>query len=89
MKWFLVDKYDNIVSRTDLHSDYGKNSAKMYFVGRKRVKEEEFDKLWEVMSEKEYDLNMEAFHRKPSSEQYEWWKDEWTNPDIDVIENGK
>ena len=66
MKWFLVDKYDNIVSRTDLHSDYGKNSAKMYFVGRKRVKEEEFDKLWEVMSEKEYEQGRKELKKKLS-----------------------
>ena len=85
MKWFLVDKYDNIVSRTDLHSDYGKNSAKMYFVGRKRVKEEEFDKLWEVMSEKEYETKSQTTlqNRQMGKLKYKWWKDEHTNPDID------
>ena len=41
------------------------------------------------MGKKEYDLNMEAFARKSSSEQIEWWKEEYTNPDIDVIQGDK
>ena len=35
------------------------------------------------MTKKEYDLNQEAFQRKPSSEQIEWWKEEETYLDID------
>ena len=57
----------------------------MYFVGRKRVKEEEFDKLWEVMSEKEYETKFQTTlqNRQMGKLKYKWWKDEHTNPDID------
>ena len=48
-----------------------------------------FYKLWKILPKKEYDLNMEAFARKSSSEQIEWWKEEYTNPDIDVIQGDK
>ena len=41
MKWVLVDKYDNIVSKAELHSGYGVDAAKMYFVGRKQIEEKE------------------------------------------------
>ena len=82
MKWVLVDKHDNVIDRIELHSGYGKNAAKMYFVGRKRLEEKEFDKLWKVMSETQYDNNRDISNRE--NKQYEWWKDEYTNPDIDV-----
>jgi len=82
MKWVLVDKLDNIIDRKELHSGYGQNAAKMYFVGRKQMEEKEFDKLWKVMSETQYDNNRDISNRE--NKQYEWWKDEYTNPDIDV-----
>ncbi len=84
MKWVLVDKLDNIIDKKELHSGYGGNAAKMYFVGRKQMDEEEFDKLWKVMSETQYDRQRELSDRE--NKQYEWWKDEYTNPDIDVSE---
>tara|TARA_R100001443_G_scaffold104755_1_gene113517 strand:+ start:1243 stop:1497 length:255 start_codon:yes stop_codon:yes gene_type:complete len=79
MKWVLVDKYDNIVSKAELHSGYGKDAAKMYFVGRKQIEENEFDKLWKVLSETDYDRQRELANRE--GKQYEWWKDEPKHPD--------
>jgi len=83
MRWLLVDRHDNIVSKVELHSGYGKNAARMYFVGRKRLEEKEFDKIWKVISENHYDTLHKA---SLQNRQIEWWKDEYTNPDIDVSE---
>ena len=41
MKWYLVDKLDNITTTAELHSGYGKVSAKAYFLGVKQLPEEE------------------------------------------------
>ena len=54
MKWVLVDKYDNINTSAELHSGYGKVAAKAYFLGVKQLEEEEFDKIWKVMTNTEY-----------------------------------
>ena len=80
MKWVLVDKHDNVIDRIELHSGYGNNAAKMYFVGRKRLEEKEFDKLWKVMSETQYYLGHKV---SLQNRQIEWWKEEPTNPDIE------
>ena len=87
MKYFLIDKNYDVVDKIDSITPGG---AEHYFMGRKQMKDKDkFYGLWKILTKKEYDLNMEAFQRKPSSEQYEWWKDEWTNPDIDIIEDKK
>lgn len=83
MKWLLVDKYDCINSSTNLHSGFGINAAKAYFMGMKRLEEQEFDKLWKVISENEYDRIKEATTRADSHKGYDWWKDEETYLDID------
>ena len=54
MKWYLVNKYDEIIDKVDM-SDVGVNGARTYFIGRKQIDEQAFDKLWKVMSESEYD----------------------------------
>ena len=64
MKWYLVDKLDNITTSAELHSSYGKVSAKAYFLGVKKLEEEEFDKLWKVVSKREYDFVMQASNRE-------------------------
>ena len=81
MKWVLVDKLDNIIDKKELHSGYGENAAKMYFVGRKQMEEKEFDKLWKVMSEDHYDTQRDLANRQ--GKQYEWWKDDQSYLDID------
>jgi len=85
MKWVLINKFDEVIDTCEIASEVGVSGAKTYFRKRKEMEESEFDKLWKVMSE----LNYKAYQRKSSSEQIQWWKDEWSNPDIDVIEDGK
>ena len=80
MKYVLVDKYDNIVDKVDLSSDVGVSGARTFFKNRKQIDEESFDKLWKVMSEKEYDTQYTA---SLQNKQYEWWKEEPTNPDME------
>ena len=60
MKYLLVDKHDNIVTSVELASNVGVSGAKTYFVGTKRIDEKEFDKLWKVMTRKEYDTQFKA-----------------------------
>ena len=83
----MIDKNYEVIDKIDSVTPGG---AEHYFMGRKQIKDKEsFYKLWKVLPKKEYDLNMKAFARKSSSHPINWWKDEWTNPDIDVIEDGK
>ena len=82
MKWHLVDKFDNITTTAELHSSYGKVSAKAYFLGLKQLPEKEFDKLWKVVSQKEYDFVLSAASR--DGKQYEWWKEEESYLDADA-----
>ena len=61
MKFLLVDKYDNIVTSVNLASNVGLNGAKTYFKGTKLMpKDEDFDKLWRVMTEEQYDTNFKS-----------------------------
>ena len=78
MKWVLVNKFDEIVDICEIASNVGVSGAKTYFRKRKEIDEESFDKLWKVMSDEQYKRIMES-----------WWKDEWSNPDIDVVEDNK
>ena len=80
MKWVLIDTHDNIIDRIELHSAYGQDAAKMYFVGRKQMDEKSFDKLWKVMSKEKYD---NLFKTSLQNRQIEWWKEEPINPDIE------
>ena len=80
MKFVLVNKYDEIVSRVDL-GEVGVNGAKTYFKGLKRMSEDkDFDKLWKVMTEEQYD---NKFKGSLQNKQYEWWKEEESYLDID------
>ena len=51
MKWVLVNKADEIVSKCEIASGVGISGAKTYFMGIKQMEEKEFDKLWKVLSE--------------------------------------
>jgi len=80
MKFVLVNKYDEIVSRVDL-GEVGVNGAKTYFKGMKKMpKDDDFDKLWRAMTEQDY-------HTRPKSSlqnrQVDWWKEEPSGPDED------
>ena len=83
MKYLLVDKYDNIITSVELASDVGINGAKTYFMGTKKLDEDNFNKLWKVMTENDYDLQFKATlqDRQMGKRKYEWWKDEPKGPD--------
>lgn len=75
MKYVLVDKGDNIVDRVELGSNVGISGAKTYFKGVKRMpKDEDFDMLWKVMTERQYDNQFTVSQRQ--NKQYEWWKED-------------
>ena len=56
MKYYLVNKLDEIVTKVDLSDDIGLTGARTYFIGIKQIDDKEFDKLWKVMTEEQYDL---------------------------------
>ena len=76
MKYYLVNKHDEIVDKVDM-SDVGVNGARTYFIGRKQIDAESFDKLWKVMTETEYDTNFKnnLQNRQMGNMKYEWWKE--------------
>ena len=79
MKYVLVDNYDNIITKVDLGSNVGLSGAKTYFKGVKQMpKDEDFDKLWRVMTEQEYDTQLKS---SLQNRQVEWWKEEPSGPD--------
>ena len=56
MKFVLVNKFDEIVDKVDLAVSVGKTGANTYFQGVKKMPiREDFEKLWKVMSEREYE----------------------------------
>ena len=70
----LISKsHSEPIDRVDL-ANIGIQGAKTYFMGRKQLSEEDFDKVFEVKSAKE----KHAFIGK-----YDWWKEEQTNPDLE------
>ena len=74
MKWVLVNKTDEVISRCEIASGVGITGAKTYFMGIKQMEEKEFDKLWKVMSEQHYATQKELANRQ--GKQYEWWKED-------------
>ena len=87
MKYVLVNKStDEIIDRVDLGSNVGVSGATTYFKGTKRLPDDEdFGKLWKVMSEKEYELHFKnnLQKRQMGKRKYEWWKDDEEWLDID------
>ena len=82
MIYVLIDKAGDVVDKIDSITAGG---AEHYFMKRKKIEDKDkFYSLWKIKTKKEYDLNMEAFQRKPSSEQIEWWKEEETYLDVDA-----
>ena len=80
MKYVLVDKGDNIIENVELGSGVGVSGAKTYFLKSKGIDKKEFDNMWKVMSEKEYNSQLTA---SLQNKQYEWWKDDEDWLDID------
>ena len=86
MKYVLVNKFDEIVDKVDLAGNVGKTGATTYFQGVKKMSNrEDFEKLWKVMSELEYDSIFKASlqNRQLGNRKYEWWKDEESYLDIE------
>ena len=85
MKYVLINRHTKeVVWRTDIASGVGVSGARTYFIGVKQTEPEEFDKLWEVMTEPNY--NSERLQSHPGY--IKWWKDDNTNLDIEK-ENGR
>ena len=81
MKYYLVDNYDNIVDKIDSVTLGG---AEDYFMKKKQLMDgDKFYSVWKIQTEKEYDMNKEAFLRKASSE---WWNEEDNYLDIDKLQ---
>ena len=78
MNWLLVNKFDEIVDTCEIASGVGVSGAKTYFMGVKQMDEENFDKLWKVMSSERYDS---LFKATLQNRQYKWWEEESTKPD--------
>ncbi len=87
MKYVLVNKStDEIIDRVDLAGGVGISGATTYFKGTKRLpNDEDFSKLWKVMTEKEYEVNFKnnLQNRQMGNRKYEWWKDDEGWLDID------
>ena len=87
MKYVLVNKFDEIVDTVEM-PEYNRdarctdhNDVRNYFQGVKRMPDiEEFDKLWRVMAQEEYD---NYFKASLQNRQFEWWKDEESYLDIE------
>ena len=73
MKWVLVDTFDNIVHTVDLNKRYNLNEARKYFVNLKQMDEKEFNKLWKVVTEENYQLQLKL---SLNNRQVEWWNDD-------------
>ena len=85
MKWYLINRFDEIVDTCEIASGVGVTGAKTYFRKRKQMRVEDFDKLWKVMSKNSYDLQFKASlqNRQMDNRRYEWWKDDESYLDID------
>ena len=89
MKYLLVDKYDEIVTKVDLGDDIGISGARTYFVGTKKIDEKSFDSLWKVMTEEQYHIQFKASlqNRQMGKMKYKWWKED--QAEIDEVMKGK
>ena len=77
MKYVLVDKNDNINTSVDLASDVGITGATTYFKGVKRLpKDEDFNKLWKIMTKDEYDRQFHSSNRPPSHQGIRLWEED-------------
>ena len=74
MKYVLVNKLDEIVTKVELEKTSTISEAITYFQGIKKMSDTiEFNKLWKVMTENDYDMK---FKSSLQNRQVEWWKEE-------------
>ena len=86
MKYVLVNKFDEIVDKVDLAGNVGKTGATTYFQGVKKMpNNSDFNKLWKVMSELEYEsiFKTSLQNRQMGTRKFEWWKDEESYLDVE------
>ena len=86
MKYVLVNKFDEIVDKVELNGNVGKTGATTYFQGVKKMpNNSEFNKLWKVMSELEYEsiFKTSLQNRQMGTRKFEWWKDEESYLDVE------
>ena len=78
MKLYLVDKLDNINTSVQLDSGVGLSGAKTYFLGVKNIEEVEFDKLWKVMTQEQWDnsFKLGLQDRQNDKLKYKWWEED-------------
>ena len=76
MKWVLVDKLDNIVHTVDLNKKYTEEETRRYFINLKRIDEKEFNNLWKVMSEEEYNNFRVSLQNRQAGNRIKWWEEE-------------
>ena len=83
MKYYLVNKLDEIADKVDMSDDVGLNGARTYFIGRKQIGAREFDKLWKVMTKDEWNTNFKnnLQDRQMGKMKYKWWEEESTKLD--------
>jgi len=92
MKYVLVNKFDEIVDTVEM-PEYNRDArctdhddVRNYFQGVKRMPDiEEFDKLWRVMAQEEYDnyFKTSLQNRQMGTRKFEWWKDEESYLDVE------
>ena len=85
-QYYLVEKRtDNIVDKIDSVTSGG---AEHYFIGRKKMKDNEkaFHELWKVVKKKDYDREFKnnLYNRQMGNRKYEWLKDEESYLDVDA-----
>jgi hypothetical protein len=85
VKYVLISRHTKeVVWRTDIASDVGISGARTYFIGVKQTGPEEFDKLWEVMTESNY--NSERLQSNPGY--IKWWEEDKEITDSE-LKNGR
>ena len=49
-------------------------TPKSFFFKRKKIEIKEFNNLWKVMTEEQYDIQRDLSNRQ--NKQYEWWRED-------------
>ena len=72
MKYVLIDRGDNVVDKIEINGEL--SDAKEFFFKRKKIEIKEFNNLWKVMTEEQYDTQEDLNNRQ--NKQYEWWRED-------------
>ena len=72
MKYVLIDRGDNVVDKIEISGEL--SDAKEFFLKRKKIEIKEFNNLWKVMTEEQYDTQRDLSNRQ--NKQYEWWRED-------------